>query len=361
LFGGGTTTQLAKNEFWALKDISFQVGKGEAFGLIGPNGAGKSTMLKLLCGVMKPTQGRMKLKGTMSALIEVGAGFHPDLTGRENIFLNGTILGMKREQIKNRLDEIIEFSGLGDFIDTPVKRYSSGMYARLGFSVAAHVDPDILIVDEVLSVGDYSFQMKCAERMQTIIHNGSTVVFVSHNLRAVSDLCKRAVLLSRGTILEEGPTNEVIGHYMDALDRESDGGDKDVWISKVNIRKERVDDFQYESGEKAFLEVEIAARTASDGLSIWVSVTDDNYYRLFYTSSTMLGNSSISLEKDETRRCTFQLSVHLAPGTYHVGVLLVQDQSGKWLDSRRQAATIHVKSDSTFGGFVNLCPKAVIE
>src|SRR3972149_3170778 len=157
--------QLSKDEFWALKDVSIRVSKGEAFGIIGPNGAGKSTLLKLLCGIMKPNLGEIRVSGTLSALIEVGAGFHPDLTGRENIFLNGTILGMKKEDIKGKFDEIVSFSGLESFIDTPVKRYSSGMYARLGFSVAAHVDPDILLVDEVLSVGDYGFQKRCFETM----------------------------------------------------------------------------------------------------------------------------------------------------------------------------------------------------
>lgn len=163
-----TESPLSKTEFWALQDISFHVNKGEALGIIGHNGAGKSTMLKMLCNVMKPTLGYMKVNGTLSALIEVGAGFHGDLTGRENIYLNGTIMGMKKREIEKKFDEIIEFSGLEEFIDTPVKRYSSGMYARLGFAVAAHVDPEILIVDEVLSVGDYSFQNKCAEKMKSV-------------------------------------------------------------------------------------------------------------------------------------------------------------------------------------------------
>ena len=172
LFRGRKESSLGENEFWALYDISFQVNKGEALGIIGPNGAGKSTMLKLLTGIMKPTKGNITVNGTLSALIEVGAGFHPDLTGRENIFLNGTILGMKKEQIIKKFDEIVDFSGLADFIDTPVKRYSSGMYARLGFSVAAHVDPEILVVDEVLSVGDYAFQNKCIAKMKSILSSG---------------------------------------------------------------------------------------------------------------------------------------------------------------------------------------------
>src|SRR5271168_4366066 len=182
-----------QRDFWALQDISFEVNRGEAFGIIGHNGAGKSTILKILSRIMKPTKGRMIVNGRLSALIEVTAGFHQDLTGRENIFLHGTILGMSKREIRSKLDQIIAFSGLEEFIDTPVKRYSSGMYARLGFSVAAHVDPEVLIVDEVLSVGDYLFQAKCVGRMKEMIRNGSTVLFVSHNLHDISEFCDRCL------------------------------------------------------------------------------------------------------------------------------------------------------------------------
>src|SRR5213594_692829 len=204
---------LAPREFWALQDVTFGVHRGEAFGIIGSNGAGKSTILKLLSGIMRPTRGTLQVNGRLSALIEVSAGFHPDLTGRENIFLNGTILGMTRAEIRQRFDAIVAFSGLEEFIDTPVKRYSSGMFARLGFSVAAHVDPDLLLVDEVLSVGDYLFQRKCIERMNSVIASGATVVFVSHNLRAVSNLCPRSLLLEKGRVQMVGPTDDVIRTY----------------------------------------------------------------------------------------------------------------------------------------------------
>src|SRR5690606_16154390 len=179
---------LQKQEFWALQDISFEIGRGEAVAFIGNNGAGKSTLLKLLSGILTPTLGTLTVNGRLSALIEVGAGFHQDLTGRENVFLNGVILGMKRQEIRRKFDEIVEFAGLEQFIDTPVKRYSSGMYARLGFSVAAHLEPDILVIDEVLSVGDYAFQMKSLDKMRSVLKSGATVIFVSHNLRAVADL-----------------------------------------------------------------------------------------------------------------------------------------------------------------------------
>src|SRR5690348_615419 len=216
LFSARRNGELQKQEFWALQDVSFLVKRGEALGIIGANGAGKSTVLKLLCGILKPTKGTVNIHGRLSALIEVGAGFHPDLTGRENVFLNGAILGMTRAEIRRKFDEIVEFSGLADFIDTPVKRYSSGMFARLGFSVAAHVDPDVLIVDEVLSVGDYLFQRKCMERMSAVLQGGATVIFVSHNLRAVTDLCSRALLLSHGRVLADGPAPEVLQRYLEA-------------------------------------------------------------------------------------------------------------------------------------------------
>src|SRR5437899_930433 len=205
--------RLEQTEFWALQDVSFSVRRGQAFGIIGANGAGKSTILKLLTGIMRPTKGSIHVGGRISALIEVSAGFHQDLTGRENIYLNATILGMTKQEIKRRFDAIVDFSGLEEFIDTPVKRYSSGMFARLGFSVAAHVDPDLLLVDEVLSVGDYLFQRKCIERMNSVIASGATVVFVSHNLRAVSNLCQRSLLLEKGRVQMVGPTDDVIRRY----------------------------------------------------------------------------------------------------------------------------------------------------
>src|ERR1044071_2192078 len=231
------TGGLDASEFWALKDVNFQVERGEAFGIIGHNGAGKSTLLKHLCGILTPTSGELTVKGRLSALIEVGAGFHPDLTGRDNIYLNGTILGMTRAEIRSKFDEIVEFFGLGDFLDTPGKRFSSGMYARLGFAVAAHVEPDVLVVDEVLSVGDFVFQKKSVEKMRQVMKGGTTVVFVSHNLRAVADLCQRGMLLDHGTVTEVGPATQVIKTYME---RGTEGAgsdpDKEVYVSRVTLR-----------------------------------------------------------------------------------------------------------------------------
>jgi len=204
-------------DFWAVKDVSFKIKKGEVVGIMGPNGAGKSTILKLLSRIMVPNEGTMNIQGRLAALIEITAGFHPELTGRENVYLNGTILGMKRGEIDERFDEIVEFSGIGEFIDTPVKRYSSGMYSRLGFSVAAHMDPDILLVDEVLSVGDIAFQAKCSQKMRELLKSGKTIVLVSHSLALIQGLCKRAILLQRGKVVMDGNVDDVIPHYQNIV------------------------------------------------------------------------------------------------------------------------------------------------
>ena len=204
---------LKEHEFWAVKDVNFNIPKGGLVGIMGPNGAGKSTILKLLSGIMSPTNGQMTINGRLSALIEVTAGFHPELTGRENVYLNGTILGMKRKEIDRKFDEIVAFSEVEDFIDTPVKHYSSGMYSRLGFSVAAHMDPEILIVDEVLSVGDIAFQSKCAQKMRELLGGGATILLVSHQISLIQSLCKRVLLLDHGQLIKDGPTDDVIPYY----------------------------------------------------------------------------------------------------------------------------------------------------
>jgi len=202
-------------EFWALKDVSFNVEKGEVVGIIGANGAGKSTLLKILSQITPPTEGEIKINGRVGSLLEVGTGFHPELTGRENIFLNGAILGMRREEIAQKFDEIVEFSGVEKFLDTPVKYYSSGMYVRLAFSVAAHMEPDVLVIDEVLAVGDAEFQKKCLGKMDKITREeGRTILFVSHNMGAIQSLCKRCFLLKNGEIVKSGATKEVIEFYM---------------------------------------------------------------------------------------------------------------------------------------------------
>jgi lipopolysaccharide transport system ATP-binding protein len=200
-------------EFWALKGVSFEVERGDVVGIIGPNGAGKSTLLKILSRITEPTRGRVTLHGRVASLLEVGTGFHPELTGRENIFLNGAILGMTRVEIKRKFDEIVAFAEVERFLDTPVKHFSSGMYVRLAFAVAAHLEPEILVVDEVLAVGDIEFQRKCLGKMSEVASGGRTVLFVSHNLASISSLCSRAMLLQSGLVVEAGPARQVIESY----------------------------------------------------------------------------------------------------------------------------------------------------
>jgi lipopolysaccharide transport system ATP-binding protein len=210
----GDNLSSESSEFWALKDVSFSVQPGEVIGIIGRNGAGKSTLLKILSRVTEPTSGVAYIRGRTASLLEVGTGFHTELTGRENIFLNGAILGMTRAEIRGKFDEIVDFSGVEQFIDTPVKRYSSGMYVRLAFAVAAHLEPEILIVDEVLAVGDMVFQKKCLGRMHSVAREGRTVIFVSHNMASIEELCDRAVVMKAGRLEQDGPARTVISHYL---------------------------------------------------------------------------------------------------------------------------------------------------
>lgn len=209
-----TREEVEQNEFWALRDVSFDIPQGEIVGIIGRNGAGKSTLLKVLSKITEPTSGKVEIRGRVGSLLEVGTGFHPELTGRENIYMNGSILGMQKAEITRKFDEIVAFSEIEKFLDTPVKRYSSGMYVRLAFAVAAHLEPEILIIDEVLAVGDIAFQKKCLGKMKDVGQEGRTVLFVSHNMQAVSDLCKSAFLFENGTIIDCGDAKRVVNTYV---------------------------------------------------------------------------------------------------------------------------------------------------
>ena len=229
LLRGGKLVE-SKKEFWALQDVSFEVEQGEVLGIIGRNGAGKSTLLKILARVTYPTVGRASINGRVGSLLEVGTGFHPELTGWENIYLNGAVLGMKKAEIKRKFDDIVGFAEIEPFLDTPVKRYSSGMYMRLAFSIAAHLEPEILIVDEVLAVGDAAFQRKCLGKMENVAREGRTVLFVSHNMPAILSLCGRAILLDMGRLVNQGSPASIVQHYLD-----------DVMSSSVTPLEQRMD------------------------------------------------------------------------------------------------------------------------
>jgi ABC-type polysaccharide/polyol phosphate transport system ATPase subunit len=354
---GRLRPDLAEREFWAVRDVSFQVARGEAFGVIGSNGAGKSTILKLLSGIMTPTRGRLAIHGRLSALIEVSAGFHPDLTGRENIYLNGTILGMSRKEIARRFDEIVAFSGLEEFIDTPVKRYSSGMFARLGFSVAAHVDPDILIVDEVLSVGDFVFQQKCLEKMTSVIKGGTTVIFVSHNLQAVAELCGRALLMDRGEAVAIGPPDEAIRTYLARVEtRRVHGETSGVFASRVETRDASGPRAHFRTGERVTVDVEVVSRGRYERLAVVLGLKDARWYNIFNASSESLTRGSFSMAPDEALTCTFELDLHLVPGRYTLCTWVYRYDNETLYDYWESAATIFVSSDTDVRGVVNLYP-----
>jgi ABC-type polysaccharide/polyol phosphate transport system ATPase subunit len=357
-------------EFWALRDVSFSVKRGEALGIIGHNGAGKSTILKLLSHLLKPTKGTIEVNGSLSALIEVGAGFHPDLTGRENIFLNGAIYGLSKREVAKKFDQIVEFSGLAEFLDTPVKRYSTGMYARLGFAVSAHVDSDILIVDEVLSVGDYLFQKKCMARMKEILDRGSAIVFVSHSLDTVAAFCSRAILLDHGEIVAEGEPKDVILNYIQkAQTAPTDGQTKDAFVSRLAIRGENGPQVQFQAGDDVWLDVDVNANRRCDGLSLALYLRNSQNIEVFYTSTLRLGLPSYSLNAGETKRLTIHLKLHLGGGEFHLGATayhydggVTRDESGiakLWTihDDRFPIGTLFVNSFTDVGSAANLYPE----
>ncbi len=310
----------------ALDNVTFDIGQGECVGLIGANGAGKTTALKLLSRVSAPSTGSINVNGRLSALIQLGAGFHPDLTGRDNIYLNGAILGLSRNDIRRRFDEIVAFSELESFIDTPVKRYSSGMYARLGFSVAVHVSPDILIVDEVLAVGDTSFQHKCLRSIRDVAQSGRTVVFVSHNLDAVQGLCKRVLWLDHGHLRLDGNPTEVINSYLIeqekeflAQDLEAHGASSDqLRLTHVEMRDEdgRVTR-EFRSGASFTVDIHYHARTSIPAPYFSVGVSDQDSGMLFLASMLIDGNDRSDLTGSGVITCRFT-GISLMPKAYQL-------------------------------------------
>jgi len=355
---GRGAEEVRKGDFWALKDINLEVRKGEVLGIVGHNGAGKSTMLKHLAGIMVPTKGHVEVDGRLSALIEVGAGFHPDLTGRENVFLNGVILGMTRAEVARKFDEIVEFSGLEAFIDTPVKRYSSGMYARLGFSVAAHLDPDILVIDEVLSVGDFAFRQKSLTKMRSVAAGGATVLLVSHNLRNLIELCPRSVLLEGGSILADAATTGVIQTYL-ARERAKLGVERgrDVSIQCVVLRGPQGPASTFRPGDQAWIDITFRAYRACQNVATILQVLDDGLGNVLHTSSERLGEPPVTLREGQSCTVRLQLAMHLGGGTYHIGVRLYRYDIQHEFDRVLPAVTFVVHSDVDTRGSANLYPR----
>jgi len=338
---------------WALQDVSFEVRRGDVLGIIGPNGAGKTTLLKILSRITEPTEGYAEIQGRVGSLLEVGTGFHPELTGRENIYLNGAILGMKRSEINQKFDEIVAFSGVEKFIDTPLKRYSSGMYVRLAFAVAAHLDPEILVVDEVLAVGDASFQEKCLGKMDEVARSGRTVLFVSHNMAAVRNLCSRAVLLGGGQIEVKGDTNEVIQKYLAAVPDFEEAGRMKLASRQDRSGSGRVRVVSFEAS--AYGGEESRPQTGSDVeftigyqahqqrsivlLHVAVSVMDIQGSNVFLCSTGMYHSAFHDIPSTGKAICKIK-DFPLIPGEYWVNLMLKDDQG--LTDSVNKAARLNV-------------------
>jgi lipopolysaccharide transport system ATP-binding protein len=348
---GPKPTELEKGDFWALREVGFEVKPGEALGIIGPNGAGKSTMLKLLTKILRPTRGSCAVRGRVGALIEVAAGFHPDLTGLENIYLQGAIMGMRASEIEGKVDEIVSFAGVGDFIDTPVKRYSSGMHARLGFSVAAHLDPDVLLIDEVLSVGDMAFQERCIERMQQFKRQGVAIAFVSHNMQAVAELCDTGVYLS-GTVRDVGPAQQVIGTYVRSASRQGTSPRG----APVDILKAELLD---EDGQPAVSVDPGAALTLRVAYHVQKLVKDYHMGFILFRSTDGLKVYEGSLRSEEVgsdvlypgERFTldYHFRAHVARGQYHIGSYIFDNPTFTPVSYLVPAGLFAVQETRTYG------------
>jgi lipopolysaccharide transport system ATP-binding protein len=315
-------------DFWALKDIDFEIKKGDAIGIVGRNGAGKSTLLKVLSRITEPTKGRVEIKGRLASLLEVGTGFHPELSGRENIFLNGAILGMSRTEIKSKFDEIVDFSGVEKFLDTPVKRYSSGMYVRLAFAVAAHLESEILIVDEVLAVGDAEFQKKCLGKMGDVTKSeGRTVLFVSHNLMAMKQLCNKGILLDGGVKTFEGEVNKVIDQYSRPYLKEKQGFKafkiNDLSLTVINISINPEEEGQVTPFKPLRIDIEIEAEreVKNIGIQIMLSHEDTNGF-VFFTNTKTTSNIDVILKKGYNKVTFILESFDLCSGNYWLGFII---------------------------------------
>jgi homopolymeric O-antigen transport system ATP-binding protein len=353
----GKPKGLSAQEFWALRDVSFELKRGDSLGIIGPNGSGKSTTLKLLSRILKPDSGNLRVNGRYGALIELGAGFHPDLTGRENIYLNGTILGMKRAEIAKKFDAIVAFAELEEFLDTPVKRYSSGMYARLGFSVAAHVDPEVLIVDEVLSVGDYHFQEKCFARMHEFTRNGTTLIFVSHNLTAVGSLCKSALLLNKGVPVFQGEVQGAIQKYYSLY--EEDTKSSALEITGVRVTDARGQECEvFDPGETAVFTVEMKALADISNAHACAYIRTRDGQPLFDTATSRFSDTRLTLAKGESATAVFRMNLNLQNGVFPLGFSVSSEFDEYFIYCNMGLKQLVLTGDRKSNGFVYLNPRA---
>jgi lipopolysaccharide transport system ATP-binding protein len=341
----GQSSAAGNGSIWALKDVSFEVRHGDVLGIIGRNGAGKSTLLKILSGITEPTEGRAELRGRIGSLLEVGTGFHPELTGRENVYLNGAILGMTRIEIDRKFDEIVDFAEVEKFLDTPVKHYSSGMYVRLAFAVAAHLEPEVLLVDEVLAVGDAAFQKKCLGKMGQVAEQGRTVLFVSHSMSAVLNLCPRALLLEQGRVLSEGPVQSVVESYGQTL-RARKGADIGERQNRRGQGRARFTRVWFENGNRKTVEQAMSGKPLVVALQyesqvqgplyncrVSIAVEDALGRALFVCSTDMTQNEPVSLPAVGVVRCCIP-QLPLSQGHYGLTLFLeVNRDIQDWLKS----------------------------
>ena len=336
---------------WALKDINFEVQKGEVLGIIGKNGAGKSTLLKLLSRVTSPTTGSIKARGRIASLLEVGTGFHPEMTGRENIYMNGTIMGMSRHEIKAKLEEIANFAGVDRYLDTPVKRYSSGMTVRLGFAIAAHLDPEILIVDEVLAVGDAEFQRKAIGKMKDVSNSeGRTVLFVSHNMASIQRLCTKSILMKHGQIISQGKTNKIVEQYLNSdRDEPRFNNENNTAIIVESILFENSYNeptLALETFQNVTIRVKLKSKSKLSGVSIAIEINNQEGLRVTTIWSKLFG---LVFEVDPG---LFEIKIaieelHLSPGLYNIGTYI--DQDNVPIQRIHNFTTISVNYSTSFG------------
>ena len=345
--------KVARGDFWALRDLSFTIQPGETVGVIGQNGAGKSTLLKILSRITEPTRGEAILRGRPASLLEVGTGFHPDLSGRENIFLNGAILGMRTHEIRKKFDEIVAFSEVEQFIDTPVKRYSSGMYVRLAFAVAAHLEPEILLVDEVLAVGDAAFQKKCLGKMGDVARQGRTVLFVSHNMASILALCERVILLKGGTMLANGPTREIVREYLKSttaeeivvLEQRTDrDGDGSARLLSCQVESVESGHFVSSSSRMKFTLAYQSDRPLKH-VRFLVTIYDYSNTGIYLFDSDAVGGIPETLPARGVVTCTTE-PINLTPGRCYINLALFRGTA--MADYVEQAASFDVEADEFY-------------
>jgi lipopolysaccharide transport system ATP-binding protein len=338
---------LRKREFWAVRDVSFEVRPGEALGIIGPNGAGKSTVLKLLTRILRPNRGYCELRGRVGSLIEISAGFHQDLTGRENVFFQGAIMGMKRREIRDRFDDIVEFSGVSEFIDTPVRHYSSGMNARLGFSIAAHLNPEVLIIDEVLSIGDYAFQQRAFDRIREMVSRNAAAVVVSHQLDRISTLCQRAILLKQGRVAFDGETADTISAYVsDAGDSMGGKHDAPITIDRLRLIEGKV----VKPGGRIVLRVTcriVDREKVKDTSGVSVRLRSLQSAQVVFATATALQGIDLSLQD----RCELEvtLEMNVEAGLYAIETGVYDITRGTPL-ANGPRVSVKVEPDFSFAG-----------